>query len=443
VHRTIAVLSIGDELTLGQTLDTNGKWLSARCADEGLVTLERCTVPDDLDAQVHAIRRLATKVDVIICSGGLGPTKDDLTREALARAMDDTLVEDAIALAQVEAWYIARGRAMGPLNRLQALRPSRAFCLANPHGTAPGIAGVVHAEGRAADVFCVPGPPKEMMPMIETQVLPRLRLDAQRSVRTRALHCFGLAESDLAQRLGSLMDRTRNPLVGTTASGGIISCRLRYEGPGPTSHADAMLDDTAREIRLLAGDYLFGEGTQTLPAVVLELLRARGQTLATCESCTGGMLGSLLTDVPGSSASFAGGFVTYSNALKVQLAGVDARLLAEGGPGAVSPEVARELALGTLRRLASTHALSITGIAGPGGAVPAHADRPAKPVGTVCIALASIDAEASAGSPTCEVRTFTFAGDRSTVREWASKSALAMLWQRLVLRKAPLLREVR
>lgn len=437
-HRTLAVLSIGDELTLGQTLDTNGKWLSARFAEAGLITVERCTVPDDLAAQVQALQRLATKADVIVCSGGLGPTKDDLTREALARAMDDTLVEDPIALAQIEAWYMARGRTMGPLNRLQALRPSRAVALANPHGTAPGIAGRV----QHADVFCVPGPPKEMMPMIESQVLPRLMYDQSRSVRTRTLHCFGLAESDLAQRLGSLMDRSRNPLVGTTASGGIISCRLRYEGPGPAAHADALLDETAREIRGIAGEYVFGEGAATLPGVLLEALRTRGHTLATCESCTAGMLAAMLTDVPGSSAAYAGGLVTYSNALKVQLAGVDAKLLAEGGPGAVSSEVARELALGTLRRLASTHALSITGIAGPGGAVPAAAGRPAKPVGLVCIGLASIDGDASAGAPACEVRTFAFGGDRATIREWASKSAMAMLWQRLIGRRAPLLREV-
>lgn len=440
-HRTVAVLSIGDELTLGQTLDTNGKWLSARFADEGVITVERATVPDDLEAQVSALRRLASKADVIVCSGGLGPTKDDLTREALAQAMDDTLVEDAIALAQIEAWYTARGRTMGPLNRLQALRPSRGMMLANPHGTAPGIAGVMRSDGRSVDVFCVPGPPKEMFPMIESLVLPRLRRDALRSVRTRTLHCFGIAESDLAQRLGDLMDRSRNPLVGTTASGGVVSCRLRYEGPASSTEADALLDATERQIRTVAHDFVFGVEKQTLPAVVLEMLRSKDHTLATCESCTGGLLSSMLTDVPGSSSVFVGGFVTYANALKVSLAGVDPSLLAEHAVGAVSREVASAMALGTLRKLGVTHAISLTGIAGPSGAVPAKNGQPAKPVGLVYIALASIDGEASAGAPAVEVRQFVFMGDRGSVREWAARSALAMLWQRLAGVRAMLLRE--
>lgn len=432
-HRTIAVVSIGDELTLGQTLDTNGRWLSARFADEGLITVERCTVPDDLDAQVDALVRLAAKCDLIVCSGGLGPTKDDLTREALARAMGDTLVEDAIALAQIEAWYMARNRAMGPLNRLQALRPSRGGIMANPHGTAPGITGVIAVGGKSADVFCVPGPPKEMFPMVEGHVLPRVRRDAQRSVRTRTLHCFGIAESDLAHRLGDLMDRARNPLVGTTASGGVISCRLRYEGPASSTHADELLHATEKQIRALAHDYVFGMEQQTLPTVVLEMLRTRSHTLSTCESCTGGLLSSMLTDVPGSSSVFMGGLITYTNALKTSLAGVDAGAIEKDG--AVSPQVAKSMALGALRKLGTTHALAITGIAGPSGATAA------KPVGLVYIALASIDAEASAGAPACEVREFRFMGDRGTVREWASRSALAMLWQRVAGIKAKLLRE--
>jgi nicotinamide-nucleotide amidase len=439
-HRTIAVLSIGDELTLGQTLDTNGKWISARFADEGVITVERCTVPDDLDAQVHALKRLATHADLIVCSGGLGPTKDDLTRQALAQAMDDTLVEDAIALAQIEAWYTARNRTMGPLNRLQALRPSRGGIMPNPHGTAPGITGCIKVGERLVDVCCVPGPPKEMTPMIDGHVLPRLRRDPQRVIRTRTLHTAGIAESELAQRLGNLMDRDRNPLVGTTASGGVVSCRLRFEGDASITAAEEALDATERQIRSVAGEYVFGAEQQTLAGVVIDMLRTRGHTLATCESCTGGLVSSLLTDVAGSSSVFAGGFVTYSNVLKSQLAGVDASVIDRHG--AVSSEVAREMAHGTLRRLSATHAIAITGIAGPSGAVPAGEGRAAKPVGLVYIALASIDGDASAGAPAVQVRAFQFVGDRSQIREWSVRMSLVMLYQRLVGVQAKLLREL-
>jgi len=422
-HTRAAVLSIGDELTLGQTLDTNGRWFAARLVDLGITTVEHVTVPDDLDAQVDALRRLAARTDLLLVSGGLGPTPDDLTREALARATDDVLVEDPVALGQVQSWFASRTRAMPAINRVQALRPARGVSLPNLRGTAPGLhATLASGTGDApntCDVFCLPGPPNELIPMFEDQVLPRLRADSGRTVRTRALHTFGIGESDLASRLGPLMDRGRVPLVGTTASGGVVTCRLRYEGPLAPLDADATLDATEADVRAKAAPFVFGDGDDTLPGVVVALLTQRKETVGVVESCTGGLLGWLLTDPSGASACFRGGLLTYDNALKTSLAGVDPALLGPGGPGAVSRETALALALGGLERLDVGHCLAVTGIAGPAGATLG------KPVGTVFIALAS------RGVPEPDVRRFQMAGDRRGVRDWSAKAALVMLHMRL------------
>lgn len=421
-HSKAAIVSVGDELTLGQALDTNARWLAEQLASMGIVPVEHVTVPDDLAAHVEALRRLAESVDLIVCTGGLGPTADDLTRAALARAMGDSLVEDPIALAEVEAWFAARGRELKAINRTQALRPTRGKTLPNPNGTAPGLFGVIAATrraGHACDAFCLPGPPREMTAMFEAQVVPRLRPPAGRTVRMRVLHCVGIGESDLAMRLGGLMERTRSPLVGTTASGGIVSIRIRYEGPLLPTDADALLDETERRCRELASPHVFGTGDETLAGRVVHALRAKKQTLAVVESCTGGMLGQAITDVPGSSAAFLGGWITYTNALKTREVGVPAETFAPGGPGAVSAACARAMSEGGLRESGADWCLAITGVAGPDGGS-AH-----KPVGTVYVALAG------KGLAAMDVRLFRMGNDRASVREWSAKAALAMLWMHL------------
>ena len=413
-HGTSALLSVGDELTLGQTLDTNSRWIAEALRDLGVMTVEHVTVPDDLAAHAGTLRRLASKVDLIVSTGGLGPTADDLTRQALAGAMGEKLIEDEVSLAQVRAWFTGRGREMPAINAVQALRPASAMALRNLHGTAPGLKACLGA----CDVFCLPGPPGEARPMWASCVVPRLRPPPGRTVRTRVLHTFGIGESDLATRLGGLMARDRSPLVGTTASGGVVSCRLRYEGPLTPEDADALLASTAREVRGLAGEFVFGEGDATLPDAVLALARAAGQMVGVVESCTGGMLGQMLTEPAGASRVFMGGLLTYSNSMKTALAAVDPTLLAEGGPGAVSEETALAMARGGLERLGVDHCLAVTGIAGPGGG------SAIKPVGTVWIALASRGGGA-------DVRRFRMSGARGAIRDWACKAALAMLWQRL------------
>ncbi|MEK6702715.1 MAG: CinA family nicotinamide mononucleotide deamidase-related protein [Planctomycetota bacterium] len=425
-HFRAAIISQGDEIVLGQTLDTNSKWLADQLLARGITPVEQVSLPDDVPAITAAFRRLSASVDLILCTGGLGPTADDLTREALAAAEGDTLVEDPAALAQIERWFKDRGRPMPVINRVQAMRPRSATTIENFHGTAPGI----QARVGGADVFCMPGPPRELFPMFEEQVAFLLRPPTARSVRTLALHIVGLGESDVATSLskapgGDMMARERVPLVGTTASGGVVTARIRYEGPLPASDADALVRRTADQVRSLLGAHVFAEnGTphEELPAAVIEALRERGRTLAVVESCTAGLLGSMIGDIPGASGVFLGGVITYANALKSSLAGVPAAIF-EGpaSPGSVSFECASAMAIGGLRATGATDCLSITGIAGPGGATPT------KPVGTVFIALAT----SGTTGVTVDARRFNMAGDRRSVREWSARAAMAMLWMRM------------
>lgn len=407
-----AVISIGDELIIGQSLDTNSKWLSERLTSIGLTVIEHATVPDDLDLLVRAIRRLADACDTVILTGGLGPTADDLTRDALAQLLTEPLVEDSASLAAIERWFTRSSRVMPERNRVQALRPASGTHLPNPNGTAPGI----RVSRGSATLHCLPGPPSEMRPMFEDHVRPRLTSPAGRLIRTRVVQSAGMGESEVAQRLGGLMDRHRNPLVGTTASGGIVTVRIRDESADPVNVVDERVEHTVREVRRVIGDAIIAENDRPLPANVIERLRQRGQRLAVVESCTGGALGQMLTAIAGSSDAFVGGWITYSNDMKTSSVGVPLELLA--AHGAVSAEVAQAMSKGGLDLSGADHALAITGVAGPGGG------SNEKPVGTVWISLASRDQPP-------DVRCFRIPGEREAVRIWSAITALLMLDQRL------------
>ncbi|MBX3364584.1 MAG: competence/damage-inducible protein A [Phycisphaeraceae bacterium] len=420
-HARAAIVSIGDELTLGQKLDSNSQWISARLVDLGIRPVEHVTVEDDAEALHATLHRLAAVVDLIVCTGGLGPTADDLTRQALARVCDDPLVEDAEALREIEAWFTGRGRAMPQPNRVQALRPRSARSLSNRHGTAPGLAATLIAEG--VDVYCLPGPPREMMPMFEACVKPLLRPPPDRQIRTRVLHTFGLGESAVGSLLDDLMARGRNPVVGTTASGGVVSCRLRLEGAVASG---AALDALEVEVRRRLGAVVFGSGDDTPASVVLGLLAARGERIVVVESCTGGLLGKMLTDVPGASTSVEGGWLTYSNSFKQRMVGVAQATLER--KGAVSRQTAEAMATGGRERGGVDHCLAITGVAGPDGGTAE------KPVGTVWIA--------HAGPGGVDARCFRFGGDRHSVRHWSAVSALGLLRLKLLGLEMTLLNQV-
>ncbi|MFA7158421.1 MAG: competence/damage-inducible protein A [Kiritimatiellia bacterium] len=405
------ILSIGDELILGQVTDTNAGWLSARLVEHGIVPEYHETVADDLNAIVASVRRAASGAGLVLITGGLGPTKDDLSREALARVLKVPLVLHKPSLAALREFFKKRGRVMSESNSIQAMFPRGARVLDNPVGTAPGFSARV---GKAT-VAVMPGVPREMQFMFARHVVPMLRKKVAGAVLTARINAFGIGESVVGERLGELMRRDRNPLVGTTASGAVISIRIRGEFKDKRAGARAMRQ-TAAEVRRRIDNYIFSEGDDTISDAVGKLLAARRKTLATAESCTAGLLGAMITETPGSSRYYAGGWIVYSNAMKTACLGVPAALIRRHG--AVSEAVAREMAEGALKKVRADYALAITGIAGPGGATPA------KEVGTVWIALA----RGSQGrSAVASAEKFMFPGERALVRERAAKAALNML----------------
>ena len=421
-HESAGILSIGDELALGEAVDTNSAWIARRLAEHGVRVAQHRTVADDRAAIESAMWSLAESHDLLITTGGLGPTDDDLTRAALGEALGEGLVEDAEALALLEKRFRVVGRALLEANRVQAQRPESAHCLPNESGTAPGLAATLRSDARSCDIYCLPGPPPEMRPMFAAHVEPGLRPPGDRVIRVREVHEFGLPESAIPGLLGGLMERGRNPGVGTAAKAAWVTCKIRFDGAH--AEAGAALDATERRVREALDPHVFGVGEETLESAVIALLRERSETVATAESCTGGMVAARLTTIAGSSDAFVGGVVAYSNELKSALLGVPTALIAEHG--AVSADVARAMAEGALARCAdarrsATHALAVTGVAGPGGGT---SD---KPVGTVWIARATTGEETDA-------RLFHFPGDRAVVRERTTCAALGLLRLRLINR---------
>lgn len=408
-----SILSIGDELVLGQTVDTNSAWISQQLAMIGLRVVAHATVSDDQSAIEEAIRQLADRCDVLLISGGLGPTEDDLTRQALAAVLGVPLELHEEAMRKLKGWFAQLARPMAESNKIQAMLPRGTVMIENHNGTAPGI-GAVYQSGdlkRSCQIVVMPGVPKEMKGMMTRDVLPHLQtLGGGAAIRSRTLHTFGLGESVVGEMLGDLMQRGRNPSVGTTVAGGVVSVRVNSYFETPEA-AMAELEATSAACRNRLGDVVYGRDDETLPSVIAWMLKAVGKTVATAESCTGGLLAKMLTDLSGSSAYFTHGFVTYANEAKTEMLGVPAELIAANG--AVSEPVALAMATGALGRSKSDFALAISGVAGPTGGTPE------KPVGTVCIALAYLEGHL--------VRTFRFPGDREFIRDRSAKMALAFL----------------
>ncbi len=402
------LLSIGDELVLGQTVDTNTAWIAEQLARRGLTCARHETIADDLSLIADAFRRAARDADLVIVTGGLGPTADDLTRDALADAMGVELNLHAPSLDRIEAFFARRGKTMAERNRVQAMCPDGATMLDNDAGTAPGIRSTL----KGATVFVAPGVPREMRSMFEAYIAPFLAEHAGQAdtLLTTKVNTFGLGESDVAEQLGDLMQRDRNPTVGTTVSQGLCSIRVRSRF-GDAGRALRELEDTVEQVMARVGPVAFSRDETTLQESTVSALREAGLTVATAESCTGGLVGQMLTDVPGSSVVFTGGWVTYSNDMKSGQLGVDPTLIEQYG--AVSPEVAAAMASGCRSRSGADLAVSLTGIAGPEGGTDD------KPVGTVWIGLASVN-----GTQTFLAR---LAGPRSVVRDRAAKCALQLL----------------
>jgi nicotinamide-nucleotide amidase len=399
------IISIGSELTSGQNLDTNSQWLSRRLAEIGVPVGWHTTVADDLDANTDAFRIAAGRAALVLISGGLGPTQDDLTREALAKAAGVELVFHQESYDRIAAMFRHFGREMPGRNRVQALFPTGADVLRNDRGTAPGIWMRVGASHVAA----MPGVPNEMHAMYETQVKLRvLQLGLGSGVLIeRKINAFGAGESALEQKLLDLTKRGRVPEVGITVSEASISLRILARG-ATAAEAEALAAPTEQTIRDRLGDLIFGTGDEELQDAVIALLTAKRKTLAVAESVTGGMVGELLTSVPGASARFLGGVISYDNRIKVEFLGVPQQVLDEHG--SVSPQVVEAMAIGCRARWRSDLAVSTVGVAGP------EALAPDKPAGTVYVGLAW-----EGGTV---VTPFTWPGTRAEVRRRTAKLAL-------------------
>lgn len=411
------ILSIGDELVLGQTLDSNSAWLSARLADRGIIPLYHKTIPDDLEATVTALRLAAEITDLVIVTGGLGPTMDDLTRQAFAALMHKPLDLHPPSLERMRAFFKLLGRDMPASNRVQAQIPRGAEVLDNDWGTAPGIKVKI---GKTL-FFALPGVPYEMEKMAERYIFPLFDHGSGKVVCVESLATFGAGESVVAEKLGELMRRDRNPLVGTTVSGGVVTIRLRSEAP-TFELAQKQLARAVALVKDRLGVLVFAEGNQTLAGAVGHLAKTKAKRLATAESCTGGLVAKMLSDLPGASEWFEGGWVTYSNALKIKQLSVPAALIQK--EGAVSEAVVSAMAEGALKHSVADFSVALTGVAGPDGG------SNDKPVGLVWIGVASRQGERIVS----KAESFKFPGNREMIRDRAAKTALNLL--RLELMKS-------
>ena len=412
----IEVVTIGDELLLGFTIDTNAAHLARALAAEGVEIERRTTCGDTAEAIASAVREALDRTGAVITTGGLGPTSDDLTKPSIAALFGRTMELDEVHLAWMEErWRTRFQRPMPASNRQQAMMPSGARKLTNNHGSAPGI---WLEDDRGRWVAMLPGVPREMRGMLADTLMPlvRERLGSDRRVvRSKTLRTTGIGESHIADLVAIIEGGVGDVGLAYLPNADGTDLRLTVRDATP-SDADTRLAAAATRLRSVVGDNVYGEDAADLAAVVLDLCRLRGISLGVAESCTGGLLGARLTAVPGSSDVVRGGVIAYDNRVKIAMLGVPVAMLEEHG--AVSEPVARAMASGARRAVSVDAALAITGLAGPGGG----SDE--KPVGTVWIAL-DLGGEAQA-------RRYVMVGDRAEIRHRAAQAAMEMIRRSLL-----------
>jgi nicotinamide-nucleotide amidase len=412
---TTELVNTGSELMLGRVLNTHQQWLCRELANLGYVVSRQTAVPDTAPDIQAAVRESLARADLVITTGGLGPTSDDLTRDGIAQLLGRKLQPSADVLAHIAQRFALLNRPVPERTRAEALVPEGAQVLPNAHGTAPGLALEVEPNpfrpGRPAWLILLPGPPRELRPMFTDSVVPLLRRALPLASRfvCRTLRATGIGESMVEERVGPrLSDLIEAGLeLGYCARPGQVDVRLAAR----TLEAGRLVDEAEAIVRAQLGHYLYGVDEEELEAVIIRLLTDRKQTLAVAESCTGGCIAHRLTNVPGASAVLLAGLVTYGNAAKQKLLGVSAEMLAQHG--AVSEPVARQMAEGARKQTGADYALSVTGIAGPGGGTAA------KPVGTVYIALA--------GPFETVVEPHVNPWDRETFKQVTAQQALDLL----------------
>jgi nicotinamide-nucleotide amidase len=405
-----AVLSIGTEITRGELVNTNASWLASALTDLGFTVTEIVTVDDDRPRIVSTLERLGHSSQVVVCTGGLGPTTDDLTTDAVATALGVRLVRDDASLDAIRRRFERLGRAMSESNAKQADFPDGADVLPNPIGTAPGFSVRI---GKALVCF-MPGVPSEMQKMFDEQVTPRIRALASNDTHQIRLHTFGLPESVVGERLAGVEASFPGVTLGYRAHFPEIEVKVLARASSH-AHARDICERATQEVRTRLTDVVYGEGDDTFAGVLGRELRKRGLTLAIAESCTGGLVGHMVTREPGASDFLLVDAVTYSNSAKTAFLGVDEEVIR--GHGAVSTEVAAAMAEGARHVSGADIALSLTGVAGPTGGT---AD---KPVGTVYIAVAS-----KTGTT---VKHRVFPGDRHRIQMFAAYAGLHLIRQSL------------
>ncbi|HEY2475576.1 MAG TPA: competence/damage-inducible protein A [Candidatus Cybelea sp.] len=411
----VEIVAVGTELLLGQLVDTNTPFIAQELAAAGIDVLGTRAVGDNRTRIARAITDALARADGVLTTGGLGPTIDDLTKEAVCDALglDAELYEPA--LRQMEAFFAKVGRPMRDNNRKQAELPRGSLPLENRNGTAPGF--IAFAAG-GKFVACMPGVPREMKPMLRNEVVPflRERLHATDTIVTRVIHTIGLGESEIDHRIGDLFRSGENPKIAVLAHEFRADVKIMAKSPS-TQEAQRLIEPLEHEIEHRLRGNVFGVDDETPASAILAHLRSRGRTLALAESCTGGRIAAAITSVPGASESFVGAIVAYDNAVKISELHVAPLTLERYG--AVSEETAREMARGARVRLHADVALATTGIAGPSGGTAE------KPVGLVWIGLDDSRTGVRA-------HRFQIDGDRDTVVARATTLALNLLWRHLV-----------
>jgi len=405
------IIAVGSELLTPQHTDTNSLYLTEKLNRLGILVRFKTIVGDSKEDMAAVLRSGLARSRLIVLTGGLGPTGDDVTREAVSEVLERPLREVPEVRQRIRDRFAQLGRSMPENNLRQALVPEGADWLENRNGTAPGI-WIEHQE---KIVVLLPGPPRELEPMFEVACMPRLaRLAPGERIKTRVYKVIGLPESEVDQRIAPIYRGVQNLATTILASLGSIEVHLRARAATEVD-ADALLAALGDQIELVLGDHVYSTRGESLEEVVGMYLVMRQKTVAVAESCTGGLLAERLTRVPGSSNYFLGGVICYSDELKTKLAGVPVAMLEEHG--AVSKPVAQALAEGVRSRTGASMGVGITGIAGPSGG------NDEKPVGLVFVALAD-----ERGT---QVREFHFPGQRDRVRQWSSQMALEMMRRRI------------
>lgn len=413
------IVAVGTELLLGDVVNGNAAWLGHELADIGIDVEQTTAVGDNIRRITAALATACERADVVIVTGGLGPTQDDLTREALAGLLDVPLVRDGELEAALRDRYAAAGRPdFAPNNLRMADYPRGAGVLANPAGTAPGLR--LRAPNGSL-LYALPGVPTEMREIFALRVRDELADKAGRGavLMSRELHTVGIWESEVAHLLTGLdaeLGAVGNPTIAYLASEGQTRVRITAKAAS-TQAAEAMVDDVDVRVRALLGDVIYGVDADTLESAVQRLAVAARASVASAESLTGGLVGAALTTVPGSSDVYRGGVVVYATDAKARVLGVPRALLNERGP--VDPDVAEAMAIAVRQRFGATYGIATTGVAGP-------TEQQGQPVGTVHIALAGPDSEGPAW-----VRTVKFSGDRARIRRNTVQAALDLLRRRL------------